>query len=373
MINQPRGATVKIREALSFAFVILLFVIGNSAAVSAQGGNNKSDFMLDASTRSQVIEGVIKRFNQSYVYPEVAKAIEQSIRQRIRMGEYDKITTPSVLAETLKENLREVSKDTHIEVVFSDKPLPPLGEVEREETAVERENRSRAYAQTNNGFLKVERLQGNIGFLDIDLFVDPAFAGETATAAMNFLANTDALIIDLRYCPGGHGEMVTLLSSYFFSEPVHLSDYYQREDDVTKQSWTLSYVPGRRYLNKDIYILTRSRTHSAAEGFAYNLQSLKRATVIGEVTRGGAHTVRRYRINEHFGVQVPVGRSINVVTKTNWEGKGVVPDIQVTADKAFSVAHLTALKRLLEKNPDQERASEIKQLIEKLEKEANAK
>lgn len=364
---------MKIRGAFIFGYVILFFAIANGYAVLAQGENNQSGFTLDAAMRSQVIEGVIKRFNQSYIFPEVARAMEQSIRERMRKGEYDKITSPSVLAETLKADLREVSKDTHIEVGYSSKSLPPMGEVEREETAVERENRRRDYAQINNGFLKVERLQGNIGFLDIDLFVDPAFAGDTATSAMNFLANTDALVIDLRYCPGGNGQMVALLTSYFFADSVHLSDYYQREDDITKQSWTLPYVPGQRYLNKDIYILTSNRTHSAAEAFAYNLQSLKRATIIGEVTRGGAHTVQRYRINEHFAVQVPVGRSINTVTKTNWEGKGVMPDIQTTADKAFKLGHLTALKRILEKKPNQERANDIKQLIEKLDKEVNAK
>lgn len=364
---------MKTRKAFIFIFLILFFAIADNRAILAQDGNNQSDFTLDAATRSQVIEGVIKRFNQSYVFPEVAKMMEQSVRERMRKGEYDKITNPSVLADMLKSNLREVSKDTHIEVVFSAKILPPMGEVEREETVAERENRRSNYAQINNGFLKVERLPGNVGFLDIDLFVDPVFAGDTGSAAMNFLANTDVLIIDLRYCPGGNGQMVALLSSYFFANSVHLSDYYQREDDIIKQSWTLPYVPGQRYLNKDIYILTSNRTHSAAEAFAYNLQSLKRATVIGEVTRGGAHTIGRYRINEHFAVQVPVGRSINTVTKTDWEGKGVMPDIQTTADKAFKLGHLTALKRILEKNPNQERANDIKQLIEKLDKEVNAK
>lgn len=364
---------MKIRKAFIFIFVGLFFAIANSYTVSAQGGNNQSDSTLNAATRSQVIEGVIKRFNQSYIFPEVAKAMEQSVRERMRKGEYDKITSASVLAETLTVNLRQISKDTHVQVVFSNKPLPPMNEIKREESPSEREKRRLNYARSNNGFLKVERLPGNVGFLDIDLFVDPAFAGYTSTAVMNFLANTDTLIIDLRYCPGGNGEMVTLLSGYFFADSVHLGDYYQREDDVTKQSWTLPYVPGQRYLNKDIYILTSSRTHSAAEAFAYNLQSLKRATVVGEVTRGGAHPVGRYRITEHFGVQVPVGRYINAVTKTNWEGKGVMPDIQTTADKAFKLAHLTALKRILERNPNQESANDIKQLIEKLEKETNAK
>jgi C-terminal processing protease CtpA/Prc len=364
---------MKIRKAFIFIFAVLLFAIANSRTVSAQGGNNQPDMTLDAATRTQVIEGVIKRFNQSYVFPEVAKTMEQSVREQMRKGEYDKITSAQMLAETLTANLRQVSKDTHVGVVFSSKPLPPMNEIKKEESAAERENRRLDLARINNGFLKVERLKGNVGFLDIDLFVDPAFAGDTSTAAMNFLANTDALIIDLRYCPGGSGEMVKHLLSYFFADSVFLGVYYQRENDVTNHSWTSPYVPGQRYLKKDVYILTSSRTHSAAEAFAYNLQSLKRATVIGETTRGGAHPSGRYRITEHFGVQVPIGHSINAVTKTDWEGKGVLPDIQTTADKAFKVAHLTVLKRILEKNPNQSSANDIKLLIEKLENETNVK
>ena len=261
-------------------------------SISAQDQNNPSDQELDVSTRSAVIESVIKRFNQSYIFPDIAQAIERSVRERISKGEYNKITSPSVLAQTLTANLREVSKDTHVEVVYSEKPLPPMNEIEKAETVAEREKRRRSYARINNGFLKVERLPGNIGFLDIDLFVDPAFAGNSATAAMNFLANTDALIVDLRYCPGGNGEMVTLISGYFFADSIHLGDYYQREDDLTKQSWTSPFVAGQRYLNKDVYILTSKRTHSAAEAFAYNLQNLKRATIVGETTRGGGASGR---------------------------------------------------------------------------------
>ncbi len=370
---------MKIRKTSIFLFAVLTLTIANDCTISAQGENNGSNLTLNAATRTQVIEGVIKRFNQSYIFPDVAKAMEQSVHERMRKGEYDKITSPSELAEMLKSNLREVSKDNHIDVVFSSDSLPPMGETEREETAAERENRRRNSAQANNGFLKVERLRGNIGFLDIDSFVDPAFGGDTAAAAMNFLSNTDALIVDLRYCPGGNGQMVSLLLTYMFPDSVHLSDYYQREDALTKQStlqkqlWTLPYVPGKRYLDRDIYILTSNRTHSAAEAFAYDLQALKRATIIGETTRGGAHPVQRFRINEHFGAQVPIGNNINAVTKTNWEGKGVMPDVQTTADLAFKLAHLTALKRILEKNPNQERANDIKQLIEKLEIETTAK
>jgi len=221
-------------------------------------------------------------------------------------------------------------------------------------------------ARVNFGFEKLERLEGNIGYLDLRGFLPAALAGETVTAAMNFLANTQAVIIDLRQNGGGEPAEVALISSYLFgSDPVHLNDLYWRPTNETHQWWTSAYVPGKRLTGKDVYILTSNRTFSAAEEFTYNLKSLKRATIIGETTGGGAHPGGPRRINDHFFVNVPSGRAINPITKTNWEGKGVEPDIKVPADKALKTAHLMALEKELpaEKDPA------VKSAIEKLKKE----
>ena len=76
------------------------------------------------------------------------------------------------------------------------------------------------------------------------------------------------------------------------------------------------------------------------------------ATAAGETPfvldpRGGAHTVARYRFHEHFGVQVLVGRAINPITGTNWQGKGVQPDLAVPAETALETAQIAALERKL--------------------------
>jgi hypothetical protein len=174
----------------------------------------------------------------------------------------------------------------------------------------------------------------------------PAVAGETATAAMTFLSSTDAVIFDLRENGGGDPSMVAFLTSYLLGpRAVHLNDFYSRPTNETRQSWTLPYVPGRRLTEADVYILTSSRTFSGAEEFTYNLKHLKRATIVGEATRGAAHTVEGRRINANFAIAVPTGRPINPVTKTNWEGVGVKPDVAVSPERALTAAHLMALEK----------------------------
>jgi len=224
----------------------------------------------------------------------------------------------------------------------------------------------------NHGFAKVERLPGNIGYLEFLNFMDEELGADTVAAAMNFINGTDALIIDMRRNGGGNPAMVALVCSYLFgNEPVHLNDLYWREGNRTEEFWTKKDVAGKRYLNKDVYVLTSKRTFSGAEEFTYNLKNLKRATIVGETTGGGAHPGGGFRINEHFGMFVPTGRAISPITKTNWEGTGVTPDISVPADQALHVARIMALKKTLT-TVSSEFKPGVEEEIQKLEKELAA-
>lgn len=323
---------------------------------------------LVASTRSEIIEGVLKRLNDSYVFPEVAKKMEAAIRERAQKKEYDAVTSPAQFANMLTMHLQEVSRDKHLKVTYSLEPLPPENQ-RREPSPQERERYLSQMRFNNFGFEKVERLNGNIGYIDLRGFMSAELGGETVVAAMNFLANTDALIIDLRQNGGGDPAMVALISSYLFDQPTHLNDLYWREGDRTHQWWTLPYVPGKRYGNKDVYVLTARRTFSAAEEFTYNLKNLKRATIIGETTGGGAHPGGPRRVNDHFAVWVPSGRAINPISKTNWEGTGVKPDVEVPASLALKTAHLAALNKVAEKTTDPRRKQYFKSVSESLQKE----
>lgn len=298
---------------------------------------------IDAATRVRVIDGAIANLNEYYVFPDTAKKMEAALRERQKKGEYDAINDGEGLANALTDHLQAVSHDKHLRVNFVPNVLPnqPPGP-----PTPEQEAQMRTQMERNNcAFEKVEHLQPNIGYLKFNAFADPGICGPTATAALNFLGGVDALIIDLRDNGGGDPRMVTFVTSYLFNEPTHLNDLYNRKEDSTTQYWTLPYVPGKRLGGKPVFVLTSNRTFSGGEEFTYNLKMLKRATIIGETTGGGAHPVAGHRIDDHFIIGVPFARAVNPVSKTNWEGTGVEPDVKVPAAEALDTAKKMALEK----------------------------
>jgi retinol-binding protein 3 len=298
---------------------------------------------IDAAERARVIDGVVKNLNESYVYPEIAAKMSEALRARQTKGEYDAVTDGAKFALLLTDHLREVSHDKHLRVDFSPAILPKLDQKPDAPALAQ----MRAQMERNNCFFeKAERLPNNIGYLKFNAFPSPDMCGATATAAMNFLGNSDAIIFDLRDNGGGDPNMITLLCTYLFAEPTHLNDLYDRPKDTTTQYWTLPYAPGKSLAGKPVYILTSARTFSGAEEFSYDLKNLKRATLIGETTGGGAHPVSGHRIDDHFMIGVPFARAINPISKTNWEGTGVEPDVKVPASQALDTAKKMAEEQI---------------------------
>ncbi|HEX2269587.1 MAG TPA: S41 family peptidase [Pyrinomonadaceae bacterium] len=356
----------------AFTRLAILLLLTFMAVTGAVAQPEQPDLTIDAATRAKVIDGVLKRLNDSYVFPEVAKKMEQSIRERVDKKEYDRITSAKEFASQLTKDLQAVSNDKHLRVRYSHRGIPERGP-RREPTAEEMDQRKRDHSYMNHGFAKVERLRGNIGYLEFLNFMDEELGADTVAAAMNFINGTDALIIDMRNNGGGNPAMVALVCSYLFGpEPVHLNDLYWREGNRTQEFWTRKEVAGKRYLNKDVYVLISKRTFSGAEEFTYNLKNLKRATIVGETTGGGAHPGGMFRVTENFGMFVPTGRAISPITKTNWEGTGVTPDVAVPADQALLVARLMALKKSLTALTDPDRKATVHDEIQKLEQELNA-
>ncbi len=200
----------------------------------------------------------------------------------------------------------------------------------------------------NYGIFKVERLDGDIGYIDLRAVAPPDDAARAIAAAMELVSGTAALIIDLRHNGGGAPAGVVFWLSYLFpDDQTHLNDIFDAGSGETRQFWTLASVPGHRYLDRPVYLLTSERTFSGGEDFAYSLQAQGRAELIGETTGGGAHPTQRVPISATLVLAVPNARSVNPVTGTNWEGTGVVPDVAVPAEQAFDVAYGRALRHVL--------------------------
>lgn len=336
----------------------------SSTASLAQGPPPGPDMTVDAAARATVLDGVTKELKDFYVFPEVATRMAEAIDRRRARGEYDAITSARTLAEALTTHLREVSADKHLGVNYSSKPLPAFPYPPPPPPAEDIQRMTVALSQRNFGFEKVERLAGNIGYVDLRGFMPPQAMGDTAAAAMSFLSHTAAVIIDLRQNGGGSPEAVSLLASYLFDRPTRLNDIYDRPSNETRQFWTLPYVPGKRLVGKDVYLLTSNRTFSAAEDFTYALKNLKRVTIVGETTGGGAHPVGPRRLSDHFLVVVPMGRSISSITKSDWEGTGIEPDIKVAAPQALHTAYLHALEKRVSAVPEPPMQAEVVRAIE---------
>lgn len=296
------------------------------------------------------IDSVSRKLQKNYVLPPVANKMAEMLKANLKKGKYNSSTDPKELAVQLTNDLREVSKDKHLMAVYNPDVIVRENALRPEDRANEEAEWIKELTQQlkrdNYGFKEVKILDDNIGYLDLREFTDPKYGGETLTAAIRFLSHTDAIIIDLRYNDGGSPAMVQLLASYFFpSEPVHLADHYNRPKDELTQSWTLPYLPGERLPNVPLYILTSVKTFSAAEAFSYELKCLKRATIVGEKTAGGAHLTGSVITTDKFYLRIPQGRTTSPVTKANWEGTGVTPDIEVKADEALNTALAKALAK----------------------------
>jgi C-terminal processing protease CtpA/Prc len=178
-------------------------------------------------------------------------------------------------------------------------------------------------------FEKLELHPGNIGYVKLSWFPDPASCGEIAQAVMQRLNETDGVIFDLRDSRGGYPEMVRLMAGWLFDRPV---SWYNPRATSPAQLVTDSPVAGSRLAGKPVFVLTSSRTFSGAEHFAYNLKTLKRATIVGEATSGAAHA----------GRGTPQSQVALAEPKPLWEGTGVQPDVRVGAADALRVAETMA-------------------------------
>jgi C-terminal processing protease CtpA/Prc len=294
---------------------------------------------------AETVAGVLDRITAHYVFPERAAEMSQVVRRHLDGGRYDRLAGAELCA-AVTADLQAVWADPHLRLIWHEQPRPAWDRADEDagEMAAWREK----YRLNSEGVHRVERLPGNVGLIELRGVGNPEWTAPAYAAAMQLVTHTYALILDLRRNIGGSPDGVAAFCSYLFpAEPVHLNDIYDGTTRRTRQFWTSPHLPAPRYLDRPVFVLTSAQTFSAGEEICYNLQSQKRATLIGETTRGGAHPSDTYQVGPQVDVRIPRARSINPVTGTNWEGVGVVPDVLAPAEKALDIGYANALRHVL--------------------------
>jgi len=361
---------MKIRTLVRVILVVSISVV--SFAQQPQGP--PPDSSIDAATRIKVLDALHGRLTESYIFPDVAAKVVAALKTHVANKDYDSITSSLEFARRVTADMQSVANDRHLRMTFG--MMIPSGPASPEERERMRRERLAVDQSRNFGFESVQRLAGNVGYVDLRGFLDARDAGDTAVAAMSFLSNCEAIIFDLRRNGGGAPSMIDLLISYLYErgDRVHLNDFRRRNSEERDQFWTFPWVPGKTLAGKDVYVLTSNRTFSAAEEFTYDIQTQKRGTIVGEVTGGGANPGGAFPLVGKFAVFVPTGAAYNPITKTNWEGVGVKPDVPVSSEDALKVAHFLALQKLAKREGGPAPwKQEVKATLDQLEKEVGSK
>lgn len=312
------------------------------------------DGTFNHAEKKAVIDKVCENLEREYIFPEITKKYVNMLKNNLISGKYDAIKQPGDFAAATTRDLMAIHKDDHLSIRYNPEWIKNKKKRDKlDKKALLR--KERLDRMVNYGFEEVKILSGNIGYLKLNGFSYQYEAFDSAIAAMAFLAHTDALIVDLRANGGGSPEMVQFLCSYFIANPrKHLNTFFYKDKDKSTQYWTYTFLPGKRLDKTDLYILTSQNTFSAAEEFSYNLKHMKRATIVGEQTGGGAHDNKFVILTDQFMMSLPFARAFNRITKTNWEGVGVEPDIRVASVKALDTAKMLAAKKMFQKESDPE-------------------
>jgi tetratricopeptide (TPR) repeat protein len=288
--------------------------------------------LKDGAYKKSVLQKIASLIESKYVLADKAKSYAAEFKKIAKAGAYASLTDAKEFADRVSADLQAITRDKHVSV----RRIEASDIGEKAVGALHHPVRFYRLRQKENaGIHKLEWINGHIGYLDIRRFYAIEVAREMLEAAVKFLENADAIIIDVRENGGGSGDY---LSSFFLPYPTQLTGWYYRENDYLEEFWTTNEMGGKPLTDVPLFVLVGKNTFSAAEIFAYDLQARKRAVLIGEPTKGGAHSVDLYKIDDQFEINISTSRAVNPVTGTNWEGTGVIPDVAAAPERALDTA-----------------------------------
>ena len=322
---------------------------------------------LNKEMRTDITDSLVSALLNNYVYPEKAKSMSFYIKSQLGKGAYDTLINPDHFANIVTNDVRSIYPDKHLIIRYDpglEKRIMAFNNTNKIDSVdIKREQKQNFF------FKKAEILPGNTGYIVFTNFADTnQWSRKTVRTAMQFVAYTDALILDLRNNFGGNATMAGEIISYFYNQPTFTGRAYNRITNTWTEQWADNKpaITTGIYMSMPLYILTSERTFSAAEGLAYNLQQIKKAIIIGDTTRGGAHATRSFALGHGFVGFIPFTRSENAITKTDWEDRGVIPDIAVNEDSALLKAQEQIYLEDLSKAKGDEEKNKFKWLINDL-------
>lgn len=348
--------------SLSIAFVVY--------SIDGSDAERKGTFEA-----GDIIKAICEKVDSFYPYKEIASRVIRGLQSNLSTGKYVKINSPAIFASIVTADMELLSSDKHLDLLFDPAMVSEMkAQKEKGSESAYTASQVETYRLNNFGFTTLKILEGNVGYLDLQLFFDAKYAGDTAVAAMAFFSNCDALIIDLRNNGGGWGSMVSLLLSYFIDSEGELVMKVTRStvDNSYYAAMTLPYVPGKKLHSIPVYILISGSTASAAEAFAFRMRQLnKRVCLVGDTTAGAENPVDHQILDANFILQIPCYQVIYQKGNAGWEGIGVKPDIPVNVSHALERAYLGALKKLKISTKNRKKLDRYQWAIEGLEAKQN--
>jgi hypothetical protein len=282
---------------------------------------------LDPAARAAIVAQLATELRSRYIYPDAGERGAAAITAAAASGTYDRITDLPSLAKRLTDDLRGVLQDKHLAVFvarggadFRVASIPP-GEA---------------------GIVRADRLAGGIAYLEIAGFSNPWSFKPALDRAMARLKGSRAFILDVRGNGGGDPAAVSYLVSHFVpaGKRIEINRIVWRKAgtrDLTRKPFFSERTPVS-FAGVPVYVLIGGHTFSGGEELAYDMQTLKLGTLVGETTGGGANPGQSVPIGHGVMAFIPTGRAESPVTGSNWEGRGVRPDLAVPDADALAAA-----------------------------------